>query len=174
MSETKAYAALAGKGPLVPHTITRRAPGANDVAIEILFSGICHTDIHQVNEEWGPAKFPMVPGHEIVGRVVSVGANVKDLAAGMAVGVGCMVDSCRTCANCNDSSEQDCGATVYTYNDTFKHDHVAEKVSSPSSLSASSSQVLSTYRAAPLTAATVVPSLSIVISWSRCLRALRK
>jgi D-arabinose 1-dehydrogenase-like Zn-dependent alcohol dehydrogenase len=89
MTETKAYAALAGKSALVPHTITRREPGPNDVAIEILFSGICHTDVHQVNEDWGPAKFPMVPGHEIVGRVVSVGSGVKDLQAGAAVGVGC-------------------------------------------------------------------------------------
>ena len=131
MSETKAYAALAGKGPLVPHTITRRAPGDNDVAIEIMFSGICHTDVHQVSEDWGPAKFPMVPGHEIVGRVVSVGSNVKDLAVGAAVGVGCLIDSCRTCANCKDFSEQHCSACVFTYNDTFKHDHMAEKVTRP-------------------------------------------
>jgi len=127
MSETKAYAALAAKGPLVPYTITRRTPDANDVAIEILFSGICHTDIHQVNEDWGPAAFPMVPGHEIVGRVVSVGSNVKDLAVGSAVGVGCMVDSCRTCTNCKDFSEQHCSACVFTYNDKFKHDHIPEK-----------------------------------------------
>ena len=129
MSETKAYAALASKGPLVPHAITRRLPGPNDVAIDILFSGICHTDVHQVSEDWGPAKFPMVPGHEIVGRVVSVGSNVKDLAVGAAVGVGCMVDSCRACGNCKDCSEQHCAAVVFTYNDTFKHDHIPEKVS---------------------------------------------
>ncbi len=131
MSETKAYAALVGKGPLVPHVITRRAPAANDVTIEILFSGICLTDIHQVSEDWGPAKFPMVPGHEIVGRVVAVGSNVKDLAPGAAVGVGCMVDSCRSCSNCQDSSEQHCAAGVFTYNDTFKHDHTPEKVLAP-------------------------------------------
>jgi alcohol dehydrogenase (NADP+) len=131
MSETKAYAALVGKGPLVPHVITRRAPAANDVTIEILFSGICHTDIHQVSEDWGPAKFPMVPGHEIVGRVVAVGSNVKDLVPGAAVGVGCMVDSCRSCSNCQDNSEQHCAACVFTYNDTFKHDHTPEKVLAP-------------------------------------------
>jgi uncharacterized zinc-type alcohol dehydrogenase-like protein len=128
MSETKAYAALVGKGPLVPHTIVRRTPGPNDVAIDILFSGICHTDVHQVSEDWGPAKFPMVPGHEIVGRVVAVGSEVKDLDVGAAVGVGCMVDSCRVCASCKDCAEQHCSACVFTYNDTFKHDHIPEKV----------------------------------------------
>jgi uncharacterized zinc-type alcohol dehydrogenase-like protein len=74
--ETKSYAALVAKGPLVPHTIKRRAVGDDDVHIKVSFAGICHSDIHQVREEWGPAIFPMVPGHEVAGVVVAVGKNV--------------------------------------------------------------------------------------------------
>jgi uncharacterized zinc-type alcohol dehydrogenase-like protein len=100
-------------------TIERRAPGPRDVAIEILFCGVCHSDIHQARDEWGGAIFPMVPGHEIVGRVTSVGTEVKRFAAGQRVGVGCMVDSCRQCSPCKHGLEQFCDAgCAFTYNST--------------------------------------------------------
>ncbi len=117
-TKTAAYAALSAKTPIEPFTIERRAPRANDVAIEILFCGVCHSDIHQARDEWGGSIFPMVPGHEIVGRVSSVGSAVTNFKAGDLAGVGCMVDSCRVCASCKDGEEQYCnnpGATL-TYN----------------------------------------------------------
>jgi D-arabinose 1-dehydrogenase-like Zn-dependent alcohol dehydrogenase len=92
----------------VPHKIKRRAVGPNDVAIEIKYAGICHSDIHQAREEWGPAIFPMVPGHEIAGFVMAVGAKVKTFSVGDRVGVGCMVDSCRQCEECKKGEEQYC------------------------------------------------------------------
>jgi len=100
--KTKAYAALVPNGPLVPHEITRRAVGDDDVHIKISYAGICHSDIHQVREEWGKATFPMVPGHEIAGVVVAVGKNVTKFKVGDHAGVGCLVDACRNCANCAD------------------------------------------------------------------------
>ncbi|MEL1262955.1 NAD(P)-dependent alcohol dehydrogenase [Pseudoxanthomonas putridarboris] len=111
------YAALDPHSPLVPFAFERRDPGPNDVRIEILYTGICHTDLHQTRDHWGGALFPMVPGHEIVGRVVEVGNGVKKFKAGDLAGVGCMVDSCRHCQNCQDDLEQLCveGATL-TYN----------------------------------------------------------
>lgn len=110
------YAAKQAKAPLEPFTFERRDPGANDVVIEILYSGVCHSDIHQVRDEWGGAIFPMVPGHEIVGRVTAVGIAVTKFAVGDLAGVGCMVDSCRTCAACRDDEEQFCEKqTIFTY-----------------------------------------------------------
>jgi uncharacterized zinc-type alcohol dehydrogenase-like protein len=121
---TRAYAALVAAGPLVPHTIERRAPTASDVHIEIKFAGICHTDIHLARQEWGPAIFPMVPGHEIGGVVVAVGSAVTKFAVGDRVGVGCMVDSCRKCRNCHRGEEQYCSnGRVGTYNSREKHPH---------------------------------------------------
>ncbi|WP_434449882.1 NAD(P)-dependent alcohol dehydrogenase [Lentzea sp. E54] len=117
MSTVAAYAAPAPKAPLERTTIERRAVGAHDVLIDIRFAGICHSDIHQVNEDWGQAIFPMVPGHEIAGVVVEVGSEVTRHAVGDRVGVGCMVDSCRECEFCLRGLEQYCanGNTV-TYN----------------------------------------------------------
>ncbi|MES3033594.1 MAG: NAD(P)-dependent alcohol dehydrogenase [Gemmatimonadota bacterium] len=117
MTASRGYAAQQARAPLAPHTFERRAPGARDVHIEIAFCGVCHSDLHQVRDEWGGAIFPMVPGHEIVGTVVAVGSEVKKFAVGDRAGVGCMVESCRTCANCADGEEQYCstGAT-FTYN----------------------------------------------------------
>ncbi|MFI5234531.1 MAG: NAD(P)-dependent alcohol dehydrogenase [Gemmatimonadales bacterium] len=117
MHATRGYAAKTAKGALEPFTFERRPPGAHDVLVEILFCGICHSDIHQARGEWGAAAFPMVPGHEIVGRVTRVGAAVKRFKAGDIAGVGCFVDSCRNCGNCRDGLEQYCerGAS-YTYN----------------------------------------------------------
>ncbi len=115
---TKAYAAPAAHAPLAPFELTRRAPGPHDVRIEIMYCGVCHSDLHQVRDEWGGSIFPMVPGHEIVGRVSAVGAEVSQFRVGELAGVGCMVDSCRTCPSCQDGLEQYCETTgfVGTYN----------------------------------------------------------
>jgi uncharacterized zinc-type alcohol dehydrogenase-like protein len=103
-----AYAAPAAGRPLAPTTIDRRDVGPDDVLIEIQYAGICHSDIHTVNGDWGPQSFPVVPGHEIVGVVAEVGAEVTTHRIGDRVGVGCMVDSCGECANCRNGDEQYC------------------------------------------------------------------
>lgn len=108
MIATNAYAAQSASAPLAPFNMERREPGEHDVQIEILYCGVCHSDIHQVRDEWGGSIFPMVPGHEIVGRVVKVGSKVTSFKEGDLAGVGCFVDSCRTCANCKDGLEQYC------------------------------------------------------------------
>ena len=110
--QTKAYAAQSAALPLGPYTIERRAPGPHDVAIEILFCGVCHSDLHTARSEWPGTKYPCVPGHEIVGRVTKVGAQVSRFKPGDVVGVGCMVDSCRTCASCREGLEQYCDGPV--------------------------------------------------------------
>ena len=118
-SNTAAWAAPAAKAPLVSHPIPRREPGPDDVAIEILFCGVCHSDIHQVRGEWGEAAFPMVPGHEIVGRVTKVGSAVQKFKAGDLAGVGCFVDSCGACDPCRRGLEQFCKpGAAFTYNST--------------------------------------------------------
>ncbi len=127
-SKTAAYAALSATTPVEPFEIERRAPRPNDVAIEILFCGVCHSDIHQARDEWGGSIFPMVPGHEIVGRVTAVGGAVTKFKVGELAGVGCIVDSCRVCANCRDGEEQYCnnpGATL-TYNGRDKNGEVMQ------------------------------------------------
>ena len=117
MTATPAYAAVTAKAPLTPFTIENREPGAHDVGIDILYCGVCHSDIHQARAEWGGGIFPMVPGHEIVGRVSRVGPSVTKVKVGDAVGVGCIVDSCRSCASCSDGLEQYCEkGMVGTYN----------------------------------------------------------
>src|SRR3954451_5099795 len=103
-----AYAAPSAGQPLAPTTIDRRDVGANDVLIRIEYAGICHSDIHTVNGDWGPQPFPVVPGHEIVGVVTDVGSEVTRHRAGDRVGVGCMVNSCGTCTNCRNGDEQYC------------------------------------------------------------------
>lgn len=116
MSTTKAYAAQSANAPLGPWTFERRAPGPHDVQIEILYCGVCHSDIHQVRDEWGGSIFPMVPGHEIVGKVTKVGDKVTKFKVGDLAGIGCMVDSCRECENCKQGEEQYCvtgGASTY-------------------------------------------------------------
>lgn len=117
------YAAFAAKEDLVPHQFVRRDPRDNDVVIEILYSGVCHSDIHNAYNDWGGAKYPMVPGHEIIGRVTQVGKAVTKFAPGDHVGVGCMVDSCQHCSACEQGLEQYCeqGNTL-TYNDVDPHD----------------------------------------------------
>jgi uncharacterized zinc-type alcohol dehydrogenase-like protein len=119
MIPTKAYAAYNPQSPLKPYEFHRRDPLAHDVLIEILYCGVCHSDIHQARDEWGGATFPMVPGHEIVGRVVKVGSGVSRHKVGDLVGVGCFVDSCRTCPSCQEGEEQFCAAgPSFTYNST--------------------------------------------------------
>ncbi|MER6280055.1 NAD(P)-dependent alcohol dehydrogenase [Streptomyces sp900105245] len=122
MTTVAAYAAPAPKAPLERTTIERRAVGDHDVLIDIKFSGICHSDIHQAQDGWRPGTFPMVPGHEIAGVVSEVGPGVTRYAVGDRVGVGCMVDSCRECDNCRAGLEQYClgGGPTWTYNDTGK------------------------------------------------------
>lgn len=119
MTRIPAYAAEAAKSPLVPSAIDRHAPGPHDVLIGILYCGVCHSDLHQARDEWGGALFPMVPGHEIVGRVAAVGAQVSRFHPGDAAGVGCMVDSCRGCEWCMRDQQQFCTkGAAYTYNGT--------------------------------------------------------
>ena len=124
MYRAKAYAAPAGRSPLAATTIERRDLKETDVQIEILFCGICHSDVHQARNEWSgvmPTVYPCVPGHEIVGRVTKVGKRVKKFRPGDIAGVGCMVDSCGQCRNCKRGLEQFCEhQPVWTYNSVEK------------------------------------------------------
>jgi len=119
MLKTPVYVAPSAHAPLVASTIERREPGPEDVWIEIDYCGVCHSDLHQVRDEWSGALFPMVPGHEIVGRVKQVGAKVTRFKVGDRAGVGCLVDSCGTCDPCRSQHQQFCqkGAAM-TYNGT--------------------------------------------------------
>ena len=118
MTSVKAYGAQSATSGLAPLTITRRTLRANDVAIEIDYCGVCHSDLHSVANDWGRAHYPLVPGHEIIGRVCAVGAEVKTFKPGDRVGVGCMVDACLTCSACQQGEEQYClQHPVMTYND---------------------------------------------------------
>jgi alcohol dehydrogenase (NADP+) len=120
--KTNAYAAQNATTPLAPFSFQRREVGKHDVQIEILYCGVCHSDLHTVRSEWDGTTYPCIPGHEIVGRVVNVGAKVNKFKKGDTVGVGCMVDSCLTCANCKDNLEQYCeNGTIWTYNSPDKH-----------------------------------------------------
>lgn len=124
MHQAKAYAAASATAALAGTTVARREPGAQDVAIEILYCGICHSDLHTVRNEWAsvmPTVYPCVPGHEIVGRVTRVGSGVVKYKAGDLVGVGCLVDSDRECPQCKAGNEQFCGGMVLTYNSPDKH-----------------------------------------------------
>ncbi|WP_266167912.1 NAD(P)-dependent alcohol dehydrogenase [Dyella subtropica] len=117
------YAAPSATTPLAAHRFERRDPRPDDVVIDILYCGVCHSDIHQARNEWGGSIYPMVPGHEIIGKVSAVGAQVGKFKVGDMVGVGCMVDSCQQCAACGEGLEQYCveGAT-WTYNDKDRRD----------------------------------------------------
>ncbi len=117
MTTTHAYGAQDAKSKLAPLTINRRELRDHDVALDVLFCGVCHSDLHTARNEWKNTVFPAVPGHEIVGRVTKIGPQVTRFKVGDLVGVGCMVDSCRTCANCRDGFEQYCDNTFTgTYN----------------------------------------------------------
>jgi alcohol dehydrogenase (NADP+) len=120
--KTNAFAAQNATTPLAPFSFQRRDLGKHDVQIEILYCGVCHSDLHTVRSEWGGTTYPCVPGHEIIGRVTKVGAHVEKFKEGDTAGVGCMVDSCRTCENCKDDLEQFCEkGTIFTYNSPDKH-----------------------------------------------------
>ncbi len=119
---TKAYGSVAADSALAPINIERRTPTPHDVAIEILYCGVCHSDLHQARNEWHNTVFPCVPGHEIIGRITSIGSHVTKFKVGDLAAVGCLVDSCRTCEQCKDGYEQFCDvAPVFTYNSKDSH-----------------------------------------------------
>jgi len=121
MIKVKGYAARSAKVDLGPFSFKRREPGIHDVQFDILFCGVCHSDVHQVRDEWGGSIFPMVPGHEIVGKVTAVGKDVKRFKTGDLAAIGCMVDSCRKCENCKKGLEQYClERVIWTYNSCEK------------------------------------------------------
>lgn len=120
--KTKSYSANSATAPLSPFDLVRRAPDEHDVHLEILFCGVCHSDVHTVRNEWHGTTYPCVPGHEIVGRVIKVGAEVQKFTAGDIVGVGCLVGSCHTCESCEEHLEQFCeNGAIFTYNSPDKH-----------------------------------------------------
>ena len=117
MIQAKGYAAQSPETDLAPWAFERREVGPHDVQIEILYCGVCHSDLHQIKNDWFPGIFPMVPGHEIVGKVIQVGNHVKSFKPGELAGVGCMVDSCKVCENCQENLEQYCQeGSTQTYN----------------------------------------------------------
>jgi len=123
MKNIKAFGTKAADAPLVSLNINRREPRPHDVTIDILYCGVCHSDLHTARNDWGGTSYPVVPGHEIIGRIVEVGSEVSRFKIGDNVGVGCMVDSCQHCASCEKGDEQYCenGAT-FTYNSIDPHD----------------------------------------------------
>ncbi|WP_417915336.1 NAD(P)-dependent alcohol dehydrogenase [Candidatus Electronema sp. JM] len=119
------YAAHSAQDSLSPHRFERREPRPDDVLIQILYCGVCHSDLHQVRNDWGGSMYPIVPGHEIIGRVISVGPEVVKFKAGDHVGVGCMVDSCQCCSACEQGLEQYCAAyPTFTYNSIDRRDQM--------------------------------------------------
>jgi len=122
LSPFRAFASLSQGSTPEPWRYEPRQLRADDVSIEILFCGVCHTDIHFVEDDWGMTQFPVVPGHEIIGRVTAVGAEVDGFKPGDLVGVGCLVDSCRECSCCEKGLEQYCASGVWTYNGVDRHD----------------------------------------------------
>jgi uncharacterized zinc-type alcohol dehydrogenase-like protein len=123
MNNTNAYAAQSATDALAPFSFQRRDVQAHDVQIDISYCGVCHSDIHQARNEWGGSIYPMVPGHEIVGRVIKTGDQVKKFAVGDLVGVGCFVDSCRNCAQCNAGQEQYCEKGMSPTYNGYEQDH---------------------------------------------------
>jgi len=123
MSQASAFAAFDPTSPLGPWSLERRSPGPRDVQFDILYCGVCHSDLHTVRSEWAGTTYPCVPGHEIVGRVTAVGGEVEGFKVGDLAAVGCMVDSCKTCASCRAGLEQYCDNhdTTFTYNSPDKH-----------------------------------------------------
>jgi uncharacterized zinc-type alcohol dehydrogenase-like protein len=121
MTKTSGYAAFDASSPLKPFQFERRDPGPTDVQIDILYCGVCHSDLHTVRSDWGQSMYPCVPGHEIVGRVTKAGREVRKFKEGDLAGVGCLVDSDRTCPECRAGLEQYCDNKVFTYNSPDKH-----------------------------------------------------
>ncbi len=123
--DVNGYAVQSAGNALASYSFVRRDPRPDDVVVEILYCGVCHSDLHQVRNDWGGSVYPMVPGHEIIGRVVGVGPEVSRFKPGDNFGVGCMVDSCRHCSTCEHSLEQSCEEIpTYTYNGFDRHDHM--------------------------------------------------
>ena len=122
MHSTAAYAAVSAQSQLAPHTIVRREPGPHEVSIDILFCGVCHSDVHEVRDEWGGSIYPMVPGHEIIGTIVKTGQQVVRWQVGETVGVGYFIDSCRVCNACEAGEEQYCEAGMNTTFNGFERD----------------------------------------------------
>lgn len=122
MIKTPAYAAFSARDSLKPYSIERREPGANEVLIDILYCGVCHSDVHQVRDEWGASQFPMVPGHEILGKVAKAGSAVGKWKVGDLVGVGCFVDSCRDCEPCREGEEQFCEKGMSATYNSYERD----------------------------------------------------
>jgi uncharacterized zinc-type alcohol dehydrogenase-like protein len=121
MFTTRGYAAHSAREPLKPFSFQRRDPLPDDIQLDILYCGVCHSDLHMARNEWGGTSYPVVPGHEIVGRISKVGRDVKKFREGDLAAVGCMVDSCRTCSECEKGLEQYCSSTVLTYNSKDEH-----------------------------------------------------
>jgi alcohol dehydrogenase (NADP+) len=121
MTKTSGYAAFDASSPLKPFQFERRDPGPTDVQMDILYCGVCHSDLHTVRSDWGQSVYPCVPGHEIVGRVTKAGREVRKFKEGDLAGVGCLVDSDRTCPECRAGLEQYCDNKVFTYNSPDKH-----------------------------------------------------
>jgi alcohol dehydrogenase (NADP+) len=121
--QSKGYAAKDAKSKLASFKFERRPLGPKDVLVDILYCGICHSDIHQVRSEWAKANYPIVPGHEIIGKVARVGPSVKKFKVGDKIGIGCMVDSCHKCEACKSDAEYNCyeGGPTWTYNSKEKH-----------------------------------------------------
>jgi len=122
MMPTKGYATTSATSPLAPFQFERRDPGPKDVHINLLYCGVCHSDLHQVRNEWGGTNYPLVPGHEMVGRVKAIGSAVSRFKVGDIAGVGCFVDSCRECPSCRHGEEQFCPNVVFSYNSITKGD----------------------------------------------------
>ena len=123
MSLCHSYAAHQATTPLAPFTFERRTPRPGDIVIDILYCGVCHSDLHTAKNEWKSTLYPVVPGHEIIGKITHLGSEVKKFKVGEIVAVGCMVDSCRKCESCSESLEQYCDApATFTYNDKDRHD----------------------------------------------------
>jgi len=121
----KGYAAHSATDSLSPYSFIRREPRPDDVLIKILYCGVCHSDLHTIRNDWENSQYPVIPGHEIIGEVISIGATVTKFKPGDRVGVGCMVDSCRTCPACNQGLEQYCYEfPIFTYNSNDRHDHL--------------------------------------------------
>ncbi len=124
MMKVSGYAALSPTAPLAPFQVERRTPRPDDVTLEILYCGVCHSDLHQARNDWGFSQYPLVPGHEIIGRVTAVGDNVTKFKPGDLAGIGCMVDSCRECHPCKQGLEQYCEeGNIQTYNGQDRFDH---------------------------------------------------
>ncbi|AFJ47018.1 NAD(P)-dependent alcohol dehydrogenase [Shimwellia blattae] len=160
------YGVLSPTAPVAPLQFSRRTPRADDVVIDILYCGVCHSDLHQARNDWGGSQYPLVPGHEITGVVSAVGPEVTRFKPGDNVGVGCMVDACRTCDPCRQGLEQYCQqGPVLTYNGMDRHDHMPTYGGYSRSITCSENFVLRIPRGLPLDGAAPLLCAGIT-TWS--------